>query len=136
MTSFKSQLRAFEEKTVRKFNLLLRKVSLDAFSEVIDMSPVDRGRFRGNWQVAIGSVPSGTIEAVDPQGTVVKAKVAGVTAGLKAGDVIYMVNNLPYARRLEDGYSQQAPAGMVRLTVQRWQPIVDAAIKQIVSSAG
>lgn len=136
MTSFKNQLRAFEEKTVRKFDLLLRKVSLDAFSEVIDMSPVDSGRFRGNWQVAIGSVPSGTIEAVDPSGAVVKAKVAGVTAGLKAGDVIYMVNNLPYARRLEDGYSQQAPAGMVRLTVQRWQPIVDAAIKQIVSSAG
>lgn len=134
MTSFKSQLRAFEEKTVRKFDLLLRKVSLDAFSEVIDMSPVDSGRFRGNWQVAIGSVPSGTIEAVDPQGAVVKAKVAGVTAGLKTGDVIYMVNNLPYARRLEDGYSQQAPAGMVRLTVQRWQPIVDAAVKQIVSA--
>lgn len=131
MTSFKSQLRAFEEKTVRKFDLLFRKVSLDAFSEVIDMSPVDSGRFRGNWQVAIGSAPSGTIEAVDPQGTVVKAKVAGVTAGLKAGDVIYMVNNLPYAQRLEDGYSQQAPAGMVRLTVQRWQPIVDAAVREI-----
>lgn len=136
MTSFEGQLKAFRKKTERKFELLLRKVALDAFSEVIDMSPVDSGRFRGNWQAAVGSAPTGTVEAVDPEGTMVKAKVAGATSGVKPGDVIYMVNNLPYARRLEDGYSQQAPAGMVRLTVQKWQPIVDAAIKQIVSSAG
>ena len=121
----------FEAKTLDKMNRAARKITLDAFSEVIMMSPVDTGRFRGNWQPAIGSAPSGTIEATDPSGNMVIAKVSGVVAGMQAGDVIYMANNLPYAQRLEDGWSQQAPAGMVRLTVQRFQPIADAVIRQI-----
>ena len=131
MSSFGDQLRAFERKTIDKMERAARKIVLDAFSEVIMMSPVDTGRFRGNWQTAIGSVPSGTIEVLDPDGNIVIAKVAGVTAGMEIGDVVYMANNLPYAQRLEDGWSQQAPAGMVRLTVQRFQPIADAVIRQI-----
>ena len=131
MSSFADQLRAFEAKTLEKMGRAARKVSLDAFSEVIRMSPVDSGRFRGNWQPAIGSMPSGTVELLDPSGDIVIAKVQGVVAGMNPGDVIYMVNNLPYAQRLESGWSGQAPAGMVRLTVQRWQPIVDEVIRQI-----
>ena len=131
MSSFADQLRMFEAKTLDKMNRAVRKITLDAFSEVIMMSPVDSGRFRGNWQPAIGSVPSGTVELLDPSGNIVIAKVQGVVAGMNAGDVIYMANNLPYAQRLEHGWSQQAPAGMVRLTVQRWQPIADAVIRQI-----
>jgi len=47
------------------------------------------------------------------------------------GDIVYLANNLPYAQRLEDGWSQQAPEGMVKLTVQRFQQIADAVIRQI-----
>lgn len=129
--SFADDLRRFERKTEDKMTRAARKITLDAFSSVIMMSPVDTGRFRGNWQTAIGNAPDGTLEAVDPSGTVVIAKVQGVTAGMEPGDVIYMANNLPYAQRLEDGYSQQAPAGMVKLTVQRFQPIAEAVIRQI-----
>lgn len=129
--SFGGDLRRFEDKTLDKMSRAARKITLDAFSNVIMMSPVDTGRFRGNWQTASGNVPSGTIEAVDPSGAIVIAKVQGVTAGMQPGDVIYMANNLPYAQRLEDGYSKQAPAGMVRLTVQRFQPIANAVIRQI-----
>lgn len=129
--SFADDLRRFERKTEDKMTRAVRKITLDAFSNVIMMSPVDTGRFRGNWQTAIGSAPDGTLEAVDPAGNVVIAKVKGVTAGMEPGDVIYMANNLPYAQRLEDGYSQQAPAGMVKLTVQRFQPIAEAVIRQI-----
>lgn len=128
---FADDLRRFERKTEDKMSRAVRKITLDAFSGCIMMSPVDTGRFRGNWQTAIGSAPSGTVEMMDKGGTVVIAKVQGVTAGMKPGDVVYMANNLPYAQRLEDGYSSQAPAGMVRLTVQRFQPIADAVIRTI-----
>ena len=129
--SLGGDLRAFEAKTLDKMSRAARKITLDAFSEVIMMSPVDSGRFRGNWQPAIGSVPSGTIEALDPSGNMVIAKVAGVTAGMEPGDVVYMANNLPYGPRLEEGYSQQAPSGFVRLVVQRYQTIAEAVIRQI-----
>lgn len=129
--SFSDDLRRFEDKTLDKMSRAVRKITLDAFSNVIMMSPVKSGRFRGNWQPAVGSAPSGIIEAVDPTGAIVIAKVKGVTAGMEPGDVVYMANNLPYAQRLEDGYSGQAPSGMVKLTVQRFQPIADAVIRQI-----
>lgn len=129
--SFEAQLRAFEHKTIEKMGRAARKIILDAFSGVIMMTPVDSGRARGSWQSAIGSVPSGTVEALDPDGNTVIATVAGVVDGMQPGDVIYMTSNLPYMPRLEEGYSQQAPAGMVRLVVQRYQAIADAVIRQI-----
>lgn len=111
-------------KTEQKMDLAVRKIALELFSRVILKSPVDTGRFRANWQVAIGSVPDGTLELTDASGTATISKATAATAGVQAGDVIYLVNNLPYAQRLEDGYSGQAPAGMVGLTVQEFQRIV------------
>lgn len=131
MNQFSRQVRGWSNKTQRKMDMAVRKITLDVFSNVIMMSPVASGRFRGNWQPAIGQALSGTIEAVDPTGGMVMAKVSGVTDGVQAGDVIYMVNNLPYAERLENGWSSQAPNGMVALTVQRFQPIADAVFRQI-----
>ena len=131
MSSFADQLRIFEAKTIDKMSRVARKITLDAFSGCIMMSPVDTGRFRGNWQTAVGQEPSGTVDLLDPSGNVVIAKVSGAVAGMQIGDVVYMVNNLPYAQPLEDGSSSQAPNGMVKLTVQRFQPIAQEAIRLI-----
>ncbi len=90
-------------------------------------SPVDTGRFRGNWQVAIESVPSGTLVIDDKSGTATIAKTTAVTLGLRAGQTITLVNNLEYARALEYGHSKQAPAGMVRLTLQEFGAVVQKA---------
>lgn len=111
-------------KTDQKMDLAVRKIALEMFSRVILKSPVDTGRFRANWQVAVGSVPDGTLSLEDKSGTATVNKATAATAGVKSGDVIYLVNNLPYAQRLEDGYSGQAPGGMVGLTVQQFQQVV------------
>ena len=129
--SFGKDLRKFQAKTEAKMGRVVRKISLDMFTEVIMMSPVDTGRFRGNWQTAVGDAPSGTVELLDPDGNTVIAKASGAVADMKPGDVIYMANNLPYAEALEDGWSGQAPGGMVALTLQKYVPIADRIIRQI-----
>lgn len=43
--------------------------------------------------------------------------MAGQVTSVKAGGEVWIVNNLPYAGKLECGYSQQAPGGMVRVTL-------------------
>ena len=43
--------------------------------------------------------------------------------------VQFFTNNLPYAAALENGHSGQAPGGMVRVTVARFQQIVLEAIR-------
>ena len=126
MAGFANQMKAWERKTERKMDLAVRKIALEMFRKIILKSPVDTGRFRGNWQLAIGSVPNGTLELDDKTGTATIAKGAATALGFNAGETIFFANNLPYARRLEEGYSQQAPAGMVALTIQEFQSIVSA----------
>ena len=135
MGSFANQMKAWERKTERKMDLAVRKIALEMFRKIILKSPVDTGRFRGNWQLAIGSVPDGTLELDDKTGTATIAKGAATALGFNAGETIYFANNLPYARRLEEGgypdgpkvengRSSQAPNGMVALTIQEFQSVV------------
>jgi len=126
MAGFADQVKKWEKKTADKLDLATRQIALQIFSRIIIKSPVDTGRFRGNWQLAIGSVPSGTLELDDKTGTATITKGTATSLGVNAGDIIYFANNLPYAQRLEGGYSSQAPAGMVALTVQEFQSIVAA----------
>lgn len=131
MAVFQDEVAAWVAKTNAKMELAVRKIALDVFTEVILMSPVDTGRFRGNWQVAIGDVPAGTLEIEDKDGTATISKVQAATMGLEVGQTIYLINNLPYAQALEFGSSQQAPGGMVRLAAQRWQPIVEKVAQEL-----
>ena len=83
---------------------------------VVMSTPVDSGRARGNWQ--FGKVlPQGVLPTLDTSGAAAIARIAGQTVGVKAGGEVWVVNNLPYAGKLEYGYSQQAPSGMVRVTL-------------------
>ena len=129
--SFSLQIEKWTEETQKRVTLAVRKIALDVFERIILKSPVDTGRFRGNWQVQIGSIPTGTLEIDDKSGQVTVAKAQAEVLGVKAGDTIYLINNLPYARRLEYGWSNQAPEGMVRTTVAEYQPIVDKVVREI-----
>jgi hypothetical protein len=123
--SFEDQIRAWQVKTERTMTQVGRKVALELFRRVIYKTPVDTGRARANWQVTIGTPAAGTIEIDDTNGGATMSKATAASAGFKAGDTIYLTNNLPYIRRLEEGSSQQAPAGMVALTVQEFAQIVN-----------
>ena len=86
------------------------------------------GHFRGNWQLGIGSVPGGTLARIDADGSTVRAEFAATVPEKTTGNVFYIANNLPYARRLEDGWSRQAPRGMVGLAMAEISDVVDQAV--------
>lgn len=87
------------------------------------------GRFRGNWMFNIGSPDSTTTDEVDPSGAKSTARIVAGAIEFKAGDTCYITNSLGYAIPLEFGHSTQAPSGMVRVTVARFQQIVLEAIR-------
>lgn len=88
------------------------------------------GRFRSNWQLTTGAPAAGEIEDIESAGETLDRLL--VAAGdLSAGEVAYIVNNLPYAIPLEYGHSSQAPGGMVRVTVADFQRIVEEAIRTL-----
>ncbi|RZA27799.1 MAG: hypothetical protein EOP02_09300 [Proteobacteria bacterium] len=87
------------------------------------------GRFRGNWMFSIGSPDNATTDEVDPSGRNASARITNGALEFKAGETAYITNSLPYAIPLEYGHSTQAPGGMVRITVARFQQIVLEAIR-------
>lgn len=76
------------------------------------------GRFKNNWQVGVGFVNTDTSRGPSASGSDSLAAFTPTLNSWKAGDTIYLTNSLPYAKRLEYGWSKQAPGGMVRLSVQ------------------
>lgn len=117
--TFSSDLRRIAKKTNRKLDDMVRFVAVESLDSVVRLSPVDTGRFRGNWQLTKNFPASGTLDVTDTSGRATVNKGKAVASSVDAGDSAYIVNNLPYAQRLENGWSQQAPQGMVKRTVRR-----------------
>jgi hypothetical protein len=88
------------------------------------------GRFRGNWQVSFQIPETGTLERIDPKGAASKSEGSALIQTFTIGTgKIFMINNLLYGPRLEyEGWSKQAPAGMVGITVTEFQAFVDKAV--------
>jgi hypothetical protein len=114
-------------KSRQSVDRVTRQATFQLFNAVQLRSPVDTGRFRGNWQVTQGSPADGTRNTTDPTGAIAQTEAAKALS-IPAGGLVYFTNNLPYARRLEYGYSRQAPAGMVRLSVIEFSAAVKAAL--------
>lgn len=91
------------------------------------------GRFRGNWQVSIETPITENIERVDASGGATKSAAVQIIQKFELGaGAIWIMNNLPYGPRLEyEGWSRQAPAGMVRVSVTEFQAFVNKAVSEL-----
>ncbi|WP_342049878.1 MULTISPECIES: HK97 gp10 family phage protein [unclassified Cupriavidus] len=124
---FRRKFAAFVQRAKDNQEIVVRKVGLDLMTSLVLKSPVDTGRFRGNWQVQYNLAPS-TVPTLDKSGGPTIAAANGALQTVVIGQTFYLVNHLPYAQRLEYGWSKQAPAGMVRLTLSEY----DAYLTRVV----
>ena len=127
--SFSIALQGFEKKAGQKMKQTIQKISMEAFKRIIMRSPVDTGRFRANWGCSIGSPFSGISDATDKSGGATASNAAATVTGWNAQGSVFLCNNLPYSIVLEYGHSQQAPAGMVRVTITEMGGVVREAAK-------
>ncbi|AWP80933.1 hypothetical protein B7P04_17100 [Bordetella bronchiseptica] len=127
--SFTADLGKFVARAKGNVDTATRQATVLLAQGVILKSPVDTGRFRANWQFSAAGVQRGTTMAIDPGGQVTLHRLVAEIRQTAAGGVTYLSNSLPYAVRLENGWSKQAPQGMVKLTVQEFQRYVSQAAK-------
>lgn len=125
--SFELDLKKFADKAGLNVETVVKKVGLEVLKSVIEKSPVDSGRFRSNWNLAINSKDTSTSESTANDAAV---RGGAVLVSFKSGS-INITNALPYGQRLEDGYSKQAPAGMIGLTVIEWKSYLNKAISEL-----
>lgn len=83
------------------------------------------GTARGNWQAQIGAQPTSILDRQDENGQVTIA-AAQPAIDDAPGEVLWITNNVPYIERLEfEGWSTQAPSGMVRVTMSEFNREVE-----------
>lgn len=122
MSAFALDIGRFAQKFGIKADTAARKVILDLQRDVMLATPVDTGALRSNWFVNIGAPSSEGDAAMKDGGTRARAQAADELRAFKWGQTVNLTNNLPYASRIEFGGSKvKAPAGMLRVTVARYQ---------------
>ena len=148
--SFTADLSKFAEKVKLNGDKVMQKVCLEVFSRTVQRTPVDTARARTGWQTAANSMPSGSdpgprvstkkagarLSSPPPLSGEDRGKIVAVTQALKFGDTAYLINNVEYVQFLEYGtapygFSKQAPAGMVRVTLTEFQSYVAAAVASL-----
>lgn len=137
------------ERFVRRFSVnkgrVIKKVVMDLSTAMIERTPVGDpltwkhpapagyagGRARGSWTYGFESAPTG-VDENDASGQRSMDRISAALASNDGVGLHYIINSVPYMRRLEyDGWSTQAPSGMVRITVAEFQRFVDEAIAEV-----
>lgn len=119
-----------------RMRLIAQESYVHVASSVITKSPVDTGLFRNNWFAGLNAPNVKTTSVTAKKGFGEKGGARftdflGLSASFDLGDQLFLTNSLPYARRLEFGWSKQAPAGMVRVSVAGWPMIVERIARKI-----
>lgn len=125
---FNISLENFKGDTLEAVTKKKRLIGLKLLRGVVMKTPVDTGRARANWQLSINSpktdevtynrkapIPSKMSER-NVSGSVVAEGNAQLRT-VKLGEDIYITNNLPYIKVLEDGDKNRPPNRMVFRTV-------------------
>lgn len=131
-TDFERSIENFIKKAKKNPELVVRQVTIKLYSAIILASPVDTGRFRMNWQATVDNPATGILIGDDPSGSRAIGRISHFVTSSTKWDEFRLTNNLPYAERLEFGWSKQAPNGMVRVTVSRFQRLIDEAAARMV----
>lgn len=118
--SFELDISAFVAKANGRADKVVREICLNLLTDIVYNTPVDTGRARANWFTSIGSASTDSVPYTGGKdaagGASINRSMADVAKA--TGQVFYISNNLPYIYRLEfEGWSKQAPRGMVRIAI-------------------
>lgn len=142
--SFESQVKKWAKKAIkRKDNivsysfkrlgtLVVNRTPIGDVSTWENNPPIDYrpGTLANNWFAGIGEPEP--VELREPNVTAADSLSQIDAASLIApGKLMHISNPSPHARRNEYGWSNQAPQGMVRISVREWQDIVRQAVANV-----
>lgn len=113
------------------------------FTRVVVRTPVDKGAARQNWLVTLNN-PTMEYSKDRVKGGQVLSEGQAAINKAKGDDKIIIQNNMPYIEKLEyggygpnsksgktvNGFSKQAPHGMVGVTMQEFGGIVTQAVTE------
>lgn len=131
--SFEKELQKELDEQRKEQKDTFRKLVFTTFTDVVRRSPVDKGYFRANNLIQSVTPNRGTIDSTEGAGKLTNdAKVKIDSIRVSDGTTIFITNNLPYADRLENGYSTQAPTGIYKIAEARTRRIVEQLKREVI----
>lgn len=133
VVTFQKSISAWLDKVDKAVPEVVSGTVIRAANAVVDLSPVDTGRFKANWQITANSPAAQSLNDYDATGGDTKrylARQAKAVAGSVGTKVIYITNRLDYAADLEYGSSKQAPAGILGVVAVRLGRYFEEAVAE------
>ena len=143
MAKWSMDLSKYADVTTDNIKEIRRHYAFLLYGSIVEKTPVDTGRARGNWTITLDQPTTTTSDRTTPQFTSVKQ-----TPKPEGDEEIFISNNLPYIAKLEyggfpnppkkdggktvGGYSRQAPEGMVGVTMANNKAIVETAVRSVI----
>jgi len=101
------------------------------FTNLVRRTPKDTGFARMNWHFTINDLPpSNVIYSPKTRSTYADAQIPSFR-NVNYGDVIYFFNNVEYIDKLENGWSDQAPHGMLAISMHEAKTHFNNAIRSM-----
>lgn len=131
MADFDDIIAEWVEETQTKVDEVLQTIAIKVGTKLVTLSPVDTGRFKGNWQLTVNGSSDASLLRYDKDGFETIQAIAQAANGFTAGQVAYIQNHVLYGYDLEYGSSRQAPDGMVGVTEVQFRKIVEDAVRLV-----
>lgn len=156
MASFTLDVQKFADGFIGGSEKAVRGTFISFSSAVVKGWPTDEGRSRGNWY-ATGQKPSTKYNpsTTDKEGSKTIANIIGTTNSIKDWSRFTLTNNSPYSEVIEfggypnpvkkgtynkitksyeirsiGGYSKQAPKGVLRVNINRFNQLLEKEAKK------
>ncbi len=127
--SLTADLRKIAKKKKQTLNQAYSSIMFDLANQMITMSPKDTGAFQANWLAALNTGDY-TFDKSKTNVSEADGRLTVTLGSLTTDNNFYFTNSLPYAQKLENGHSEQAPSGVVRVTINDFPQIVDKRVRE------
>lgn len=139
---FSEQIRQWANRRRISMNKAIAMTAIRLGTNIIERTPIDTGRAKGNWMSAYGSADTSTSETRMQNEALQGLHAKFTVAEVGRNSSIFITNSLPYINHLEyglypnpskgskteNGFSKQAPAGMVRVSVAEFKRILEREV--------
>ena len=138
--AYLKSMKANEQKALEASEKIINATVLQMYKNIIDRTPVgnpslwsypapkgyDPGTLKASWHISFGSNMRNT-KGQFTSGSQLSGS-GGLSLKVKGSDTnqtVSIYNNQLYAQRVENGWSTQAPQGMMRISVAEYTSILD-----------
>ena len=130
-SDFSRSLLAMADYVDGSIEQIIKKACIDLYRRIVERTPVDSGRAKASWGLSVFDGDEVVTESQYSEAQIsgiINTEVRGFTTE-RLGDQVIIYNNLEYIENLENGTSDQAPTGMVMVSLVEFETHFNLALE-------